>query len=102
MLVTIIIIVTDEDPSLRIESFAAIINLCVVSTKLNWYCIHANVQGTCCHHFFLQNSVEVPIFSELKFPSNIFKQKFSNRFFCSNLNPVMFVQQYFPSCPACG
>ena len=37
---------TDEDPSLQIESFAAI-NLSCVSTKLNGYCIsHANVQGT--------------------------------------------------------
>ena len=40
------IISTDEDPSLRIESFA-VTNLRSVSTKLNQYCIHhANVQGT--------------------------------------------------------
>ena len=40
------IISTDEDPSLRIESFT-IINLRGISTKLNWYCIHhANVLGT--------------------------------------------------------
>ena len=37
---------TDEDPSLRIESFA-MIKLRGVSTKLHDYCIrHANVQGT--------------------------------------------------------
>ena len=48
--VLIIIISTDEDPSLRIES-SAIINLRGVSTKLNKYLV--NMLKICCIQSFL-------------------------------------------------
>jgi hypothetical protein len=57
-LMKILIISTDEDPGLRIESFA-VINLRGVSTNktiINMFYRHANIQRTY-HSYIIENSI---------------------------------------------